>query len=364
MKKIYFVTGLGCTGKTTFSQLIAKELGIPAYKADDVYYLAKQKLGIPNEAMAELAMAKTWESNYDWQEYKTPEALLEICYNELLSYNLPDVFVLEGQGLFWNHFERDLVHKLFADYDKRYLVINPDYEQWLKNRSARKLLPNEVVPKFLEEADYYKAQEELLSYVPKLNRMVLTDPKQMICSPTGGVTYQELEFSDPKWEVFDFPKDMSGKSFLDISCNGGWFCRRAGYQGAGVHGVDISWQVLDIAMDRNPEGTFHLSKIEDFDTTEQFDYLLCSSAFHYYKHREEQVAKLARLSKYVIFEMPVIDTDDLEINYQGGEDNQFCSVVSRGLIEKWLAKYFKEVVLIGYTNQPNSHPRPVWRCTN
>lgn len=363
MKKIYYVTGLGGSGKSTFAKKMAQDLGIAYFRADDIYFLVKEKLGLTQEELRQMPMLQTWDKDV-WGEYGTPEKLLEVCYNEFFSYNPPQKLVLEGEALFFNPREFAVASKIFEGYDVRHFVIQPDYEQWLKFRSKREQEVGGTLPIFREEEDFILQQKELLSYVPNKNRFIITDPTKYECSLTGGTEYQNEDFSNPKWAVFDL-KNLKGKKYFEISCNTGWFTQKAREAGAKVWGLDISWQVLDKALDRVPDGTFYLSKIEDFDFKEvgKFDVILCSSAFHYYHHREEQIKKISEACKTFILELPTLEGGD-NIRYQGGSDGEFCSVVSESLIEKWLSKYFEHVDLIGQTITPNGEPRPVYRCTH
>jgi len=360
MKKIYFVTGLGGSGKTTFAKKMAEELGVAYYKADDVYEIVQRKLEIPITELSKMAMLQTWKTRKDWGVYETPERLLETSYNELFSYNPPKVLILEGESLFFNPREFGVVDKMFKDYDRRYLVLEPDYETWLKFRAKRRNISGEITTIFREEKDFYNLQAELRQYVPLKNQMIIKDPLNYQCSNTGNTEYQNDEFSGPKWEAFNL-KDLEGKSFFEVSCNTGYFSNKAKEQGARIFGLDISWQVLDKAMDKVPDGNFFLSKIEDYEFQDIYDFILCSSAFHYYKHREEMIKKISEHCKTFLLELPVKGGGD-DIYYQGGDNCDFCSVVSQSLIEKWLKKYFKSVEMKGYTKQPNSSDRPIYLC--
>lgn len=361
-KKIYYITGLGGSGKTTVAQKIADELKIPLIHADSAYALVMSKLGLTREQVAPLATVEAWRNHKDWGIYKTPEKLLETCYNELFSYLPPEQLVLEGYGLFVNPKEFALVNEYFKDYEKRFIVIEPDYETWLRFRSIRRSQSGEVMTRFLDEDEFYHRQESFRHFVPEKHRLILKNTN-IECSGTGGKSYQSEEFSDPKWEIYQkHLGDLRGKKLFEISCNSGWFSEKARRAGAMVDGLDISWQVLDKAMERVPDGNFHLSKIEDFEFEEVYDIVLCSSAFHYYHHREEQIAKISRVCRTFLLELPVNNSEGEDIYYQGGEDGFFCSVPSKDLIEKWLKKYFKSVELVDYTDQPNSNPRPVYLC--
>lgn len=360
-KKCYIVGGLGCSGKTTFARDIASQMGIPCFMADNIHVLLANKIGMPFSELAKLVMPKNWDDK-PLESFPNKYEAFKQAYLDFFNYLPPEQFVIDGESLIWNKRERKILEEILPDYTFRYLILAPDYEQWLKNMSKREK-DGSYSPKFRDEKEYNDLLSQYLTYAPD-NSMIVRDIKNTKCSPTGGTVYQNEAFSDPKWEVFDFPKDLKDRSFLEISCNTGWFLKKAGERGAKVYGVDISWQVLDIAMDRNPTGVFWLSKIEDFQTTSQFDYILCSSAFHYYHHREEQLAKISKMTKNFILETPVLLEDREFIRYQGGEDGEFCSVPSEKLLLRWLSKYFKKVTVIGETIQPDSHNRPVYLCQN
>ena len=362
-KKIYFVSGLGGSGKTTFCKKIAEELKIPAVNADAVYSLVMEKLSITREEVAVLATEGAWgNKDNDWGVYKTPEKLLTICYNELFSYLPPDALILEGQGLFLNGKENALVEEMFEGYEKRYILIEIDYETWLKFRALRRGVEREITSKFYDEEEFYKTQKELRKCLPK-NAWVIKDPSSFECSGTGKEDYQHNELSDPKWEIYkNILGDLNDKTYFEISCNAGWFTKKASELGAKVTGLDISWQVLDIASDRVPNGKFILSKIEDYEFTKKYDVIFCASAFHYYHKREEQIKKISEHCKTFIVELPVNPKEGEDIYYQGGEDGFFCSVPSRELFEKWLKKYFKSVEKVAETVQENTSNRFVYLC--
>jgi len=364
-KRAYLVGGLGCSGKTTFGKKLAIEKGIPYSKADDVYFIVGNNLGISQDKISLLPMQQTWENPDslglpNLGVYGSMYECVKQAYLEFFSYNIPKAFVLEGEALFWNKHERDLVNELLKDYNKTTFCLYPDYEQWLRNRTDR-IAKGGHIPAYREEKEYNDLYLDYLSYMPE-QTIIVKDTINLDCSPTGGTNYQTDDFSDPKWEVFDFPKDMTGKTFLDISCNTGWFSKKASDCGAKVIGIDISWQVLDEAYKKVPSGKFLLSKIEDFKL-EKYDYVLSSSAFHYYKHREDVIRRIAESTDYFVLETPVLDSEIEDIQYKDDFMKSFCALVSEKLLLKWLNKYFKKVEKIGETIQPNSSNRPVYLCT-
>jgi ubiquinone/menaquinone biosynthesis C-methylase UbiE len=74
---------------------------------------------------------------------------------------------------------------------------------------------------------------------------------------------------------------MAGKSFLDIGCNEGFFCKAAQDLGATrIIGIDASREAIDQAKERFPEIDF---RAQTWDTLPdgKFDVILHASALHY-----------------------------------------------------------------------------------
>lgn len=364
-KRAYLIGGLGCSGKSTFAKKLAIEKGIPYFKADDVYFIVMNNLKISQDKISLLPMEQTWENPDslgigDLGVYGSMRECVKQAYLEFFSYNIPQEFVLEGEALFWNQHERELVMEMLNDYQKINLCLYPDYEQWLRNRTDR-IKKGGFIPKFREEKEYEDLYKNYLTYMPE-QVIIIKDIINTECSPTGGTNYQTDDFSDPKWDIYPFPKDMTGKTFMDISCNTGWFSKKAHKQGAKVSGIDISWQVLTKAYENEPTGCFYLSKIEDFPL-KRYDYVLCSSAFHYYKNREDVIKRIADSTNFFVLELPILDSEVEDIQYNDDFMKSFCTLISEPLLLKWLKKYFKEVTKVGETIQPNGRNRPVYLCT-
>lgn len=363
-KTVYLIGGLGCSGKSTFAQKLAQEQGIPYFRADDVYFIVANNLGISPEKLAYAPMQQTWEDPKelglpDFGIYGSMKECVRSSYLEFFSYNLPQSFVLEGEALYWNPHERDLVNELLSEREVVNVCLTPNYEQWLKNRTKR-LKEGGHCPPFTEQEDYNNLTKDYLTYVP--DRTILIKDGYTECSLMGGTNYQTDDFSTPKWSIFNFPEKLDNRIFLDISCNTGWFSQMAADRGAKVTGLDISWQVLFEAQKRVPSGTFRLSKVEDFEFG-TYDYILCSSAFHYYTNREEIIKRISKATTYFVIELPLLNSEKDDIQYQDSYQESFCSLVSESLMLKWLKKYFKDVEKIGETIQPNSPNRSVYRCT-
>jgi 2-polyprenyl-3-methyl-5-hydroxy-6-metoxy-1,4-benzoquinol methylase len=365
--KVYIISGMGASGKTTFAEKLSKELNIPWIKGDDVYRIVQRKLGISNEKLRYAPMLSYWEDPTkldleNWLEYGSMKECVKSSWLEFLNFKFPPSIIIESVSLFWNPLELEAVKDVFENYDFRYFWINVDYERWLKNRSKRVGTMYEGYPPFDEETKYREAIDTLaLNHVPK-DAYIIKDITNTSCSLTGGVAYQSEDFSNPKWSVFDI--NVKDKTFFEVSCNTGWFSSKALEEGAKiVEGCDISWQVLDIAKDRCPKGVFYHSKIEDFDFKDKmYDIILSSSAFHYYTRREEVIKKISEHCNMFVLETPVIEKECLDIVYKGGQNDEFCAIPTEELLLKWLNKYFSKVEKAGYTKQPDSNDRPVFKC--
>lgn len=365
-KKCYIVGGLGCSGKSTFAQKLASQNNIPYIKADDIYFIVQQNLGVSNEVLPNLPMEQTWKNpekyGIDVGVYKTMANCVKQAYLEYFSYNIPSSFVIEGEAIFYNHLEYEVLMELLSGWDKRFLCLQPNYEQWLKNRSKR-ITEGGTVPLFRDNGEYTELCREYLTYLPQ-QTIIIKDILNTDCTLMGTTEYQSNDFSDPKWAVFNFPVNMQGKKFLDISCNTGWFSKKASECGAKVAGLDIAWPLLDVALDRVPNGQFVLTRVEDFNFYDKFDFVLCSSAFHYYQDRERLISDIASITDYFVLELPLLKGSGKNIVYQSEYQENFCALCTEELILSWLNKYFKKVEKIGETIQPNGDNRPVYKCTN
>jgi SAM-dependent methyltransferase len=104
-------------------------------------------------------------------------------------------------------------------------------------------------------------------------------------APSGGF------YSENKLQKLGFP-NLSGKKFLDIGCNMGFYCKYAQTQGAiRVVGVDIDKQVINSARQNNDGIEFFDSGWDDFPSGE-FDVIICLSAIHYAKDPIELIENI------------------------------------------------------------------------
>jgi len=377
MKKAYYITGIGASGKSVYAKKIAAMLGgVQVYNIDNIYSMVIKKLGVDKEHRILVGDKKAWEDPAyiglkDYAPYKSYAECIQACYKELFSGKC-DTIVFEGEAALLRDTEWDIMRDELDGYALRVFLINPDYTQWLKNRTLRlreqKENPNAFYPKFRDVDQYAAYQDFLRMLIHKkgFSHFEINRDSQLGLEMTV-LGYQFPDFSDPKWPLFKFPKDMKGKSFMDIGCNAGWFLNKAHEQGAEVYGVDIDWHLLDLALDRVPSAKVSMKKIEDFNTDKKFDYILCSSALHFFTDHQRVLDKISALTgEYFILEVPLLEDKGDDLIF---DDFLRSAVPTRQLLMRWLNNSFKKVEEIGTTDQwqPNNTPRKkriVFKCSN
>lgn len=94
--------------------------------------------------------------------------------------------------------------------------------------------------------------------------------------------------SQAKLQCLKFPEDMTGKSFLDLGCNEGFFCLEAKRRGASrVAGLDANVNAIQLARERAKNENLDIQFIHSYWNTlpdEQFDFILLASSLHYETH--------------------------------------------------------------------------------
>lgn len=128
---------------------------------------------------------------------------------------------------------------------------------------------------------------------------------------TGGVDYQKIDLpyglsttgkdrSSTCNKIL--PKDMTGKTVLDIGCMHGYFCFEALKRGARkAVGVDIDPEAIRKARLLSDclglPAEFHLLNIDQEMPEDAFDYVLCLNVLHHLKNPLSVLEKLIELTK-------------------------------------------------------------------
>ena len=106
------------------------------------------------------------------------------------------------------------------------------------------------------------------------------------------------EETSKRWEQYGLPKELVGKTFLDVGCWGGQFCVEAVNRGAGqAVGIDIVQNAhVDNAID-DPISFLQMDVFSPhFLTLPRFDVVLCAGVLY---HTPDPVGLLTRLKAVV-----------------------------------------------------------------
>lgn len=109
--------------------------------------------------------------------------------------------------------------------------------------------------------------------------------------------------------------NLSGKSFLDVGCNEGFFCGFARFQGAvRAVGIDHSMPFIERARSRFPDCEFHCQGWDALPDGE-FDVILLASALHYAENQPALIQALVdRLSRdgVLVLELGIVSAREAE----------------------------------------------------
>ncbi|ETT49515.1 SAM-dependent methyltransferase [Paenibacillus odorifer] len=183
--------------------------------------------------------------------------------------------------------------------------------------------------------------------------------------------------------------DLHNKSVLDLGCGFGWHCLYAREQQASsVIGVDISEKMLQQAREKtnDPAITYIQLPIEDIDfTSEQFDVVLSSLAFHYIESFTAICRKVHAFLKpggSFIFsvEHPIFTSREEQDWYTDEQGNRLHWPVdhyqSEGLREtkfltenvikyhRTISTYFNDLIEAGFTIKAVKEPKPSEEMSN
>lgn len=336
MRKVIYISGVTASGKTTAAEKLSKFLGLPFYKADDVYSMIGREIECATPE--KLVMPKAWIEHPDFGKLKAK------YYRELLK-NEPGDFIIEGFPLFFEQ-DRQLIKKVIGEHFATYFRINLPFPVW-RQYAQNKFYKSYVKSDFDAMNCYFE---------PPKHHYEITDPGVLF---QHHEEYQRAGFTDEKWKLLGLG-DIAGKTVIDLGCNAGWIgtdCFAAG--ASEVDGVDYNWRYLEEA--RAAGIIAHLADLDNFEFEKQYDITLCLAVFHYVRDKEKLLAKIAAATKKLfVLEVPIskIEKPVLEL-HDTGKCEYF--IPSHSLISQWLLKYFSEVKSRESIAPDNSY-RLIFKC--
>jgi SAM-dependent methyltransferase len=143
---------------------------------------------------------------------------------------------------------------------------------------------------------------------------ILQALKKQASSPSSYQSFNPGAGSSPserKLAAIALP-DLTGKRFLDIGCNAGFFCKYALDQGASrVVGIEAQKKFADEARENAP-GAVILNQPWSRLPDEQFDVIIMLSALHYEKNPKEFLSRIRRMlapNGVFVFEGGVVQSE-------------------------------------------------------
>lgn len=335
MRRIIYITGITCSGKTTLAKRLSEFLGIPYYSADDVYSMIARELN--HERQEELVMPENWKKFYGFGDLKHK------YYKQLLSEIKGD-FILEGFPLFFKQ-DRVMVDDVCGKHDKVFFKLKPELDTWIKQ--SFKKLGNLPVKRDLDLLTGYFEEPEFHYYeIEDIEKLFVIHDK-----------YQRDGFTDKKIEALHL-NDLKGKTVLDCGCNAGLIGKHCLESGAlSVTGIDNNWRYLEEAKSNGLIPIY--MELEDIkNIKEEFDITYCASTLHYISDKEKFIMKIAsRTKEYFVLEIPILQEEGRKLGMKN-----FYFIPTKELVLFWLNKYFNKVEVIGESPAPDDSYRLVFKA--
>lgn len=173
--------------------------------------------------------------------------------------------------------------------------------------------------------------------------------------------------SSEKLRRLALPSDLTGRNFLDVGCNEGFFCMAARERGASkVVGIDADPRTIARAIERFPDVDFRVQSWAALPDG-PFDIILLSSALHYESRPLILINNIHDIladDGLFILEagaVPKITKDKLWIPVDRGQDTRLYPTLPL-LIEDLLANFAVRIVGRSVNQSGDPVPRFVFHC--
>lgn len=323
MKIAFWVVGASCSGKSYYGKKIADNL------------------------QSNLVYLDTVLDRINFDKLSKKEGY------EVLFRNKKDVVVLEGIIPFTFSEDMKIVSEILKDYKIIYVLINPDYLEYIKRVNLRRLeIPNSN-PIELSEQSYYAYLERIKDILGRCIE-IKTDEDLRIISleQIRNLNYQHNGFTDIKFRQLKVePKD---KSVLDLGCSACMFEDYFMKAGAKKYtGLDVN---LSYLINKNAH-CFNLNELEKWN--KKADIVVCSSVLHYIHDKEKFIKECSRLTKELFVLETPLATEEGSRLLLGNRGLYFPTV---DLLEEWLGKYFKDFKRLGTSIVEDRSFRLIYHC--
>ncbi len=323
MKIAFWLVGATCSGKSTYAEIVAKAL------ETDVKYLDVIADKIELEGMSR------------------EEGYCDIFKDK------KDILVVEGIVPFNFPLDMEYVSRHLVEYEVIYILVAPEYQEWLKRRDTRKAEIPTSEPPFMTEEEYKKYNKKLRGRLRRFLEVRNKEDLEIISmEQIRNLRYQHEGFTDTKWK--QLLVDVKSKRVLDLGCSACQFESFAIENGAKRYlGLDINFSYLI----RKNAVLFDLNKLEEWQ--DLFDIVICTSVMHYIHDKEKFIRECARITEELcVLEIPLDKGDGIELHL-GSRGLYFPT---RKLFESWLEKYFASFRCVGQSIVEDGSFRLIYHC--
>lgn len=314
MKLAFWITGAPCSGKSFHAIKMGERLNLHVYHLD----LIDDRTNIDD-------MTK------------------EEGYRNILK-NLEENIIIEGIIPFTFKRDMEIVQRILSDYKIIYLIVEPEYDQYLKQVALRNYDLSKTPVSYL---DYYGGLKE------KLGRfLVLSDNNKITDEDLRNLNYQHDGFTDVKFKQLKI--DPKGKTVLDLGCSACSFEEYLMEAGALKYtGLDVNKVYL---ANKNTH-LFDINNLEDWKAPA--DIVICSSVIHYIHDKEKFISEACRLTNELfVLEVP-LDRGEGKVLHLGSRGLYFPT---RDLLEEWIFRYFRSFKCLGPSVVEDGSYRLIYHC--
>ncbi len=138
----------------------------------------------------------------------------------------------------------------------------------------------------------------------------MPEPSEIAAHYTGGYTSAtrgyfakvDKKMRRARGRVWQLRRYISGGTFLDVGCNGGFVTQAARECGFAAYGLDIDPVLVAYAREHYPDNTFFVSSLEAFDPGPlRFDAVYCSEVIEHVSDANRFVAALSAVMRMGAF---------------------------------------------------------------
>lgn len=318
------MVGVGCTGKSRLAVKMSEKFNVPFINLDCVDFYIEKGYSVKDS------------------------------YSLLLK-DFPDVCIFDGYKPFYDNEYMIALKSVIGDNVTIFnILVYPNYAQFVENYKKRN--SERELQETPDSEETYNGEYDRLKGLIKNYLEIRTDFdfEKITENDVRSFRYQRIGYADVKWQQLKL--DCNGKSILDLGCCACIFDKFSKDAGAVKYrGLDMNKAYI---FNENAR-FFDLNKLELWE--EKYDYVICTSTFHYIIDKEKFIKECARLSNEMfILETPLSLANGLFLEC---DKNRYDLLFpTKELLEYWISKYFKSFECLGKSITQDDSYRLIYHC--